>query len=243
MIQLEEIAVGTRATPAVDGPALPILCLPGVLGDALVFEPLAALLPHRRVLLADLPLGDPWRAAPILARRLEGLGPFHVLTGSYGGLVAHKLGEHLVASAAHVATLPDLSMREDRRLWTGRVLQRTPAPLVIRLYREHLARSLAQDGLDQAMVQRLLERTRSKEELMDRLWCILNDQLPERPPERPTLWIVGEGDTQAAWSTAEIQAAQPGVQVAHVPGGHRPYATHPQPLVARLEDFWRQVEG
>lgn len=243
MLNLETHGVGVlRSDGPIDLP--PVLCLPGILGDALVFEPLAELLAgKRRVFLADLPPGDPWRSAAILARRLEATGPFHVVTGSYGGLVCHKLPAHLVLSGAHVGTLPSLAQRDPLQLLKGRVLRKLPAALVEPLYRRHLRDSLNAEGLDAALIERVLGRARSKEELIGRLQCLLDDEFPERPDQRPTLWILGQDDPQAAWSTQDIQAHHPDAQVAHLPGGHRPYATQPAPLLARLEDFWAQVEA
>lgn len=242
MLPLETHGVGVlRSSGPVD--AVPVLCIPGVLGDAMVFEALAAQLsPNRRVFLADLPEGDPWRAAAVMARRLEATGPFHVLTGSYGGLVCHKLPDHLVVSGAHVATLPSLEARDPVQLLKGRLLRKLPARVVEPLYAKHLQDSLSAEGLEPALIARLLSRTRPKAELIGRLQCLLDDEFPERPEDRPTLWILGDDDDQADWTSAEIQAHHPQAQVAHVPGGHRPYATHPEPMLARLQDFWTQVE-
>lgn len=243
MLNLETHAVGVQRS---DGPVdlPPVLCLPGILGDALVFEPLAELLSSRRkVYLADLPPGDPWRAAAIIARRLEATGPFHVVTGSFGGLVCHKLPAHLVLSGAHVATLPSLEHRDSQQLLKAKVLRKLPAALVEPLYARHLRDSLNKEGLETGLIERLLGRERNKDELIGRLQCLLDDEFPERPEERPTLWLLGQDDPQAPWSTQDIQAHHASAQVAHIPGGHRPYATQPGPLLARLETFWAQVES
>lgn len=243
MVKFETHGVGvTRSNGPLD--AVPILCIPGVLGDALVFEPLVAqLADERRVFLADLPPGDPWRAAAIIARRLEATGPFHVVTGSYGGLVCHKLPAHLVRSGAHVATLPSLAQRDQLQVLKGRVLRKLPAAIVEPMYQRHLRESLSAEGLDPQLIERVLGRPRTKDELIGRLQCLLDDEFPERPESRPTLWILGEDDDQVPWSEAEVQAHHPQAQVARVPGGHRPYATHPEALLAHLRPFWAQVES
>lgn len=243
MLNLETHGVGVlRSDGPLDLP--PVLCLPGVLGDALVFEPFAELMAgRRRVFLADLPPGDPWRSAAILARRLEATGPFHVVTGSFGGLVCHKLPAHLVLSGAHVATLPSLEQRNQLQILKGRALRKLPAAIVEPLYARHLRDSLNEEGLPAELIERVLARERSKDELIGRLQCLLDDEFPERPEDRPTLWILGENDEQAPWSTPEVHAHHPNAQVARLPGGHRPYATQPGPLIARLEEFWAQVEA
>lgn len=62
-------------------------------------------------------------------------------------------------------------------------------------------------------------------------------------PPCPTLWILGATDPEAPWTKDEVLAHCPAVEVTHVPGGHRPWASHPGPLLARLEAFWRGPEG
>ncbi|MFT5586669.1 MAG: pimeloyl-ACP methyl ester carboxylesterase [Cognaticolwellia sp.] len=243
MLNLETHGVGVlRSDGPVDLP--PVLCLPGILGDALIFEPLAELLSsRRRVYLADLPPGDPWRAAALIARRVEATGPFHVLTGSFGGLVCHKLPAHLVLSGAHVATLPSLEQRSSTQVLKGKILRKLPAAVVEPLYARHLRDTLNEEGVPADLVERILARPRSKDELIDRLRCLLDDEFPERPEERPTLWVLGESDEQAPWSSPEVHAHHSNAQVARLPGGHRPYATEPGPLLTRLEEFWSQVES
>jgi pimeloyl-ACP methyl ester carboxylesterase len=165
------------------------------------------------------------------------------VTGSFGGLVCHKLPAHLVLSAAHVATLPSLEQRNQLQILKGRALRKLPAAIVEPLYARHLRDSLNAEGLPAELIERVLARERSKEELIGRLQCLLDDEFPERPEDRPTLWILGENDEQAPWSTPEVHAHHPNAQVARLPGGHRPYATQPGPLMARLEEFWAQVEA
>ena len=214
--------------------ATPLLCLPGLLGDACVFEPFAIAASARRIVRAwDLPTGSPAEAANALSARLQ--QPHHVLTGSFGGLVARCLPPERLASLACVATLPDQDLVPESIRRRIAALDRLPDVLVEALYRRHSRRSLGLDGVPSV----LIDRTRGLDAttLRARLHGVLDWQLPP-PPEVPTLWILGATDPQAAWSVDDVLARRPDVEVTHVPGGHRPYASHPGPLLTRLEQFW-----
>ncbi|MCP4806825.1 MAG: alpha/beta hydrolase [Proteobacteria bacterium] len=208
-----------------------IVCLPGLLGDRRIFEPFRAVAWTRHDLhLLDLPPGAPREAAAALELPP---GRHHLLTGSYGGLVARCLPPERIASIACVATLPHPSLCPPGIRRTTRLLRHTPAPLVEALYRRHQRRSLALDGVPDELTLRSLD----KRTLVQRLDGVLAWDLPP-PPLVPTLWLLGATDPQAAWSVADVLAHRPDVEVAHVPGGHRPYASHPGPLLTRLERFW-----
>ena len=214
--------------------ATPLLCLPGLLGDACVFEPFAPLAAARRTVRAwDLPPGDPRAAAARIASRLD--RPHHLLTGSYGGLVARCLPPGKLASIACVATLPALDLTPPGIARRTRVLRWMPDRVVELLYRRHSHRSLALDGVPPELVART--RGLDAATLRERLDGVLAWELPPAP-EVPTLWVLGATDPEAPWSVDEVLARRPEVEVCHVPGGHRPYASHPGPLLTRLERFW-----
>lgn len=213
---------------------IPVLCLPGLLGAACVFEPFAALASARRIVRAwELPPGSPREAAALLAERLD--EPHHLVTGSFGGLVARCLPPASIASLACVATLPDVSLTPPSVRARVRALEWLPAPAVERLYRRHSRRSLALDGVPSELIQKTSGLDAAT--LRGRLRGVLDWDLPE-PPRVPTLWVLGASDAEAPWSVAEVLAHRPDVEVTHVPGGHRPYSSHPGPLLTRLERFW-----
>lgn len=198
-----------------------IVCLPGFLGDARVFEPFRRLASSRyEVLLLDLPLrGLPPRA--------------HVLTGSYGGLVAAKLDPGRIRSLAMVGTLPSASLIPSSVRLQRRILGQLPERLVEGLYRRHSRRSLALDGVPDLRGEGLAARV-----LLERLDEVLQHSFVF--PDVPTLWVLGATDPQAPTS-AQVLEHQPHAEVCHVPGGHRPYASHPGPLLTELERWWSSV--
>ena len=117
-----------------------------------------------------------------------------------------------------------------------------PAPLVEALYRRHTRRALALDGAPAALVELLADRGLDAATLRGRLDGILAWDLPPWP-RIPMLWLAGATDPQIDWTPAEALAALPeGTVYAHVPGGHRPYASHPGPLADRLEGWWRGLD-
>ena len=214
----------------------PLVCLPGLLGDARIFEPFARLARRsREVHCLDLPPGPPRQAA----RELDlPRGSFHVLTGSYGGLVARCLPPERMLSLACVATLPDRSLCPRSVELQSRMLARMPSTLVERLYARRLDRVLAEDGVRSELADRLHRLDRDT--LVGRLRGVLDWDLPPQP-QVPTLWVLGATDPMAPWSVGEILRWHPHVQACHVPGGHRPYASHPGPLLTRLQGFWSEA--
>lgn len=233
---------GRRAPLRWSGPrgAIPALCLPGFLGDARVFEPIGPLLAARRSTYAlDLPPGPPRAAAAALDRALDALGldAVHLLTGSYGGLVARCLRPGRLRSWVTVATLPDRDLMHPGVRLQARLLRALPAPLVEASYRRHLRRELPRDGVPADLAMRMSARGLDAALLRARLQGVLDWDLGPLPP-CPTTWVLGDTDPQARWTVAEVLARCPDVTVSHVSGGHRPYASHPAPLAALLEPLW-----
>lgn len=205
-----------------------------------MFEPLAPLLSPRRAVWAfDLPPCAPRQAAALILRELDelGLSEVHLLTGSYGGLVARCLPAARLVSWATVATLPDRDLMAPGVTWEARALRLLPAPALEALYRRHLRRALAQDGVPRDLALRMARRGLGRRALLARLQGVLDWDLDPLPPV-PTLWVLGDTDPQARWTVAEVLARCPRVTVSHVSGGHRPYASHPAPLAELLEGFW-----
>jgi pimeloyl-ACP methyl ester carboxylesterase len=205
-----------------------LVCLPGFLGDRRVFEPFAELARARfEVVTLDLPAGSPHEAALALPA-VDG----HYLTGSFGGLVASCLPPDRLRSLAMVATLPAASLIPRSVRLQSRLLGRLPAPLLEPLYRRHSARSLEQDGV------RLHSEGLDAATLRSRLKGVLEHDFVF--PSVPLLWVLGATDPQAP-SSGEVLRHQPRAEVCHVPGGHRPYGSHPGPLLTELERWWSSL--
>lgn len=237
-MRLQQSAVDVWETSGPTG-VTPVLCLDGILGRSRIFSPFAELCaPSRTVVLADLPPGDPWRAAALLARRLEGRAPMHVLTGSYGGLVARKLPNHLVASVSCIGTLPHSRfVARDMKLQVA-ALRRMPARVVEPLYHRRSRSALVDDGVPSALVDELTGTPLDADVLLGRLTAVTDHDLPELNPDWPVLWLHGADDPQITWTEADVRAEHPNAQVATVPGGHHPHASHPGPLLERVQAFW-----
>ncbi len=217
----------------VPGPGPVLACLPGLQGDARVFEDFARA-SGRRTLLFDLPAGSPRRAGFLLATRvptwLEGSADW--LTGSFGGLVLRTLPESCVRSAAVVASLPGPELIRRRTRVQASALAALPPPLVAVSYRAHLRRALAADGVPPPVVARITRRGLDPDVLRDRLEGVLRwDVAP--PPATPFVTVLGDDDPQARWSDDAVSGP-----VIRVPGGHRPWCSHPQALLDALAPLW-----
>jgi pimeloyl-ACP methyl ester carboxylesterase len=240
---MRRVGEGLWAEGAVRGRRRALL-LPGLFGDAREMSPLAETLSARRPVLAcDLPPGGPRAAAATLVKRLrdadllEG-GPFDAVTGSFGGLVAACLPPGTLSTLAVIGTLPSPALISPAARLKTTLLAAAPAPIVERLYRRHLRAVLARDGLPEGLIAELLAGPGlTKETLLGRLRGVIVWEV-DTPPAAPTLWILGATDPETPWSVEEVLRHRPEVEVTHVPGGHRPYASHPGPLTTRLEGFW-----
>ncbi|MCK6520677.1 alpha/beta hydrolase [Myxococcota bacterium] len=221
-----------------------VLLLPGLFGDAREMSPLAERLAERRPVLAcDLPPGGPRAAAAALVARLHDAdqlnnGPLDAVTGSFGGLVAACLPPRLLRSLAVIATLPSPALIPQAARWKTTLLSLAPAPVVEALYRRRQRGVLARDGVPEELINTLTSGPGiTKDTLITRLRGVLDWEV-DTPPAVPTLWILGATDPETPWCVADVLQHRPEVEVSHVPGGHRPYASHPGPLTTRLESFW-----
>jgi len=225
-------------------PPTPLFCLPGLLGDARIFEPLRAALGEARPVYAlDLSPGTPFAVAErvSLAMRSRTSRPAHVLTGSWGGLAALCLPPEQVASLAVVATLPHPRFYPAWMTPARRALTLLPPPLVEAMYRGHLARELDRDGVPAALAAALVERGLARSVLLSRLKYARCGDIPRA--RAPALWLAGEEDPQVTWTAHELRSHHPGAGFTPVPGRHRPYASHPEALLERLESWWSKHDG
>ncbi len=213
-----------------------MVCLPGIRGDARIFTPLTALHPAVSWVLLDLPPGGPALAAARL-RSVLPAGRFHLLTGSFGGLVARFLPAPRIASIACIGTLPSKAFLQPRMIRQAQLLMTLPDRLLGPLYERHARRSLTAAGLPLAPVAQLLDRPIDPPVLRGRLRSVLAGH-HGRVPALPVAWIHGTDDPQITWSRADLQRAVPHAQVFEVPGGHFPHATHPGDLWTSLHHGW-----
>ena len=221
----------------------PVVFLPGLQGQAAVFGPLRDVVQLGTAWNAwDLPPGDPREAAAALAPRLERLGPAHLVTGSYGGLIALQLPPEGIRSLVMVGTCPNPRLLPPHVSRQVALLRALPSFLVGSLYRRHLGRSLQGDGVPQETQQVVLGHRPGVGTLLGRLDGALQEQEAVPVPGR-LLWLRGTEDALCPWDDGEVISAWPGAQVQSVPGGHRPWASHPQAFAAILQAFWSQVVG
>jgi len=222
-------------------PSSAVICLPGLLGDARVFDPLIeALQGEREITGLDLPPGSFSNAAAVSTAKLQAHWdkPVDLVTGSFGGLVALSLPKACVRSIATVGTMPDKRFFPTAMAQLLRGLRPMPSSWVEHLYRQHLTRSLEQDGVPADIRSALAQRTIRKQVLIDRLTSIRQEN--PRGLDVPLLWLTGTEDGQTRWSPSEVLAAYPRAIIDSVPGAHRPYASHPEHLADRLRQFWSE---
>lgn len=227
-------------------PRVPVVFVPGFLGDRRIFEPTARLLADRHgVLAVELPPGAPREAAAALEEQLHevlGTTAARFVTGSYGGLVARCLPEARIRSLVTVGTAPARRFVPSGMVARRRALGWLPTELTEQLYRRRLALNLARDGVPEELCRTLARRGLTKRLLLERFDGVLDWDLPPWP-DAPHLWLLGANDAEVRWTRDEILDEEPGVTLGTVPGGHRPYASHPGPFVTRLEDFWSAEGG
>ncbi|HCH63865.1 MAG: hypothetical protein CL927_02865 [Deltaproteobacteria bacterium] len=222
---------------ATEQPVAPVVvCLPGIRGDARIFEPLTAVTGGRSFVALDLPPGAPALAAARLVPHLPS-GPLHLVTGSFGGLVARFLPQARIASLACIGTLPSPDHLDPAMVRRARLLLPLPDRALERLYARHSRRSLQHEGLPDALIHRLVSRPIPAAVLRARLRSVLSGYHGQVPPV-PVAWIHGVRDVQAHWSPSELRQAVGNVHLMEVPGGHFPHATHPTPLWSSLERGW-----
>ncbi len=220
-----------------------VVCLPGLQGHGAVFDPLArALESDFTVVCLNLPPGGPEGAARVLeAIILERTqGPLHVVTGSYGGLLGLHLNLEAIRSLTLVGTCPTPQSLPWRFEVGARVATAVPRVLQGPLYRKHLRRSLRQDEVPGEVASRILAKAPTPTVLMGRVRGA-REERGKISGGVPLMWVQGEQDVQVSWDEALIHEHWPHAVVATVPGGHRPYASHPKELARALRRFWENV--
>ena len=117
------------------------------------------------------------------------------------------------------------------------MFSRLPQFLGDSLYRRHLSRSLADDGVDPVTAAAVCASAPSSETLKARL----KGALEAEPVEAPTIrlaWVRGEEDSFSSWDDDTVTQRWPGVNVVSAPGKHRPWASHPDAFAGILFRFW-----
>lgn len=213
---------------------LPVVALPGIRGHRRIFEPLQRIWTEGRPLYPlDLPPGGP----ALAAHRLRLPAPrVHLLTGSYGGLVARCLPRHRVASLTCVGTLPHPRFLDPAMIRRARVFSALPAPLLSAVYTWHGRRSYTREGLSADLV-RAVEPT----VLRGRLHAVTTGQHAPLSPTMPALWIHGKADAQVRWTPSDL--ADLGIKLKTIPGGHFCHASHPAELLAAVRPHWDAAEA
>lgn len=225
------------------GRGTPLVLLPGIEGDGRVWARVGGLAADREVQAWDLPAG---RDLDELARALLAACPRQVMLGgaSLGGLVAWRaalLAPERVRAVVALGSLPAPAHRPRGLAAAAAALDRLPRALVRRRYRARIRARLRQEGVPEELALPLLAALPAPEVLASRLRLVAA-WTGGPPPAAPILWLRGQVDAEAPWTTAEATRALPGVAVETVPGGHRAMLTHPEPLVRVVAHFLRGVD-
>jgi len=221
--------------------AITWVLLPGIEGDARCFARQLPLAARRAVVAFDLP-GVDADDLPDLARLLEPdlpPGPLLLVGASLGGLLGRALAAawpRRVRGLVTIGSLPDRSLLPGRLGPLGTLSGRLPPAVFATLYRRRIAGRLSEEGVDDAVAHGLLAGLPSAACHRSRLAAISAWGLPPGCPV-PTLSLRGQVDREAPWRGADVARTLPESGFETVPGGHRCYLTHPQPLHGVLEAF------
>lgn len=212
-----------------DGPLM--VLLPGIRGDPAEFERLVPCLPGWRVRAVALPEDAGPSLQAVAAAVLDRLpaGPFHVVGASFGGLVGWALPRDRVRSLATLGTVPHRTPGARRTRWVAAALRTLPERAYRELYGPRARASMAEDGADDALLERV--HIPSRRALADRLAAIAAWGLPTHPPG-PATWMWGATDRFVTWDVATVRHA--GMEPLVVPGGHRPHLSHPSEVARWL---------
>lgn len=166
----------------------------------------------------------------------------HLITGSYGGLVARHLPPSRIASLTCIGTLPHPRHLQPAMARQAQALCLLPDAVLERVYAAHSRRSLKAAGVPDCVRAELAQEPLGASVLRGRLKAVV-DGRHGSPPPVPTLWVHGVDDGQVVWSTHDLKEACPWAEQVKVPGGHFPHATHPAPLLNAVLPFWRSAES
>ncbi len=220
-----------------------VVLLPGIEGDSRTFCRQAALAEGLPLYAVDLPALDGIAAAAQALAPLLPTGPLLLVGASFGGLVARELAASVDArpvTLAALGALPAPHLRPEgleRRL---RLVSLAPEAVFERLYRRRIGARLRAEAAPPEAAAIHLRHLPTRDALAARLRGVVAWRRPAPPPAR-AWWFRGQTDVEAPWSLAQAAAALPGVAVETLPGGHRPWLTHPGPLHAMVHALWRNT--
>ena len=224
-----------------EGVGRPILLLPGLQGQPVVFRPLLAVLAPNRPIwgyaFGDGGLQEDIRDVASEAKRAK-LDDFDVICGSYGGQVALRCGP-VWRTLVLTASFPDFGLLPASAKVRLRASLAMPSPLIERVYSRSFEKRLLEDELPSELAAEM--RPPSGRALHSRLRGLL--ELASVPSPVPLLWLAGERDAQAPWSESEIQRHWPDATVRRLEGKHRPYASHPEEFSRVVQDWWSLIDS
>jgi len=231
-----------RLGPPSSGPGAVVL-LPGIEGDSRTFCRQTALAEGLPLYSVDLPALDRIAAAAGALAPLLPSGPLLLVGASFGGLVARELVssvEGRPVTLAALGALPAPHLRPAGLARRARLVSVTPEAVFERLYRRRIGARLRGEAVPLEAAATHLRHLPTRDALAARLRAVVAWRAPASPPAR-AWWFRGQTDTEAPWSLAQAAAALPGVAVETLPGGHRPWLTHPGPLHAMVHALWRNT--
>ena len=222
-----------------EGEGRPVLFLPGLQGDAVVFRPLLGRIAKSRPVwgfsFGDQGLKQDVRDLSAVIEQ-SGLSGADVICGSYGGQVALR-SEKSWASVVLTGSFPSyesLSFQAKARLRASLAM---PVSLLGRLYARTFEARLLEDGLPPALASDM--RSPGGGALQARLRGLL--ALQSVSVSVPLLWLAGEDDEQSPWSEKQIRQTWPHATVERLTGKHRPYASHPEEFSRLVEGWWASI--
>ena len=220
-----------------------VVLLPGIEGDSRTFCRQARLSTRVPLWAADLPATGRLATDAAVLRRLLPPGPLLLVGCSYGGLV----GLHLASEPSDggralvgVGALPHPRHRPMLLPWAARGLQMLPDATVRRRYRRRITRALEEEGVGLESQAAHLQALPAPEAHRKRLDAVCAWRGGPQP-RGDLWWLRGQVDREAPWTLADARRALPTADVETIPGGHRPWLTHPGPLGDLIEQVWRNV--
>jgi pimeloyl-ACP methyl ester carboxylesterase len=224
-----------------EGTGRPVVLLPGLQGDPLVFEPLFHMLALGRPLLGlrlsegGLPADCALLEATEIRSLVEGAD---LICGSYGGQVALR-ADVPFESIVMTGSFPRFIALPSAAKAKLRASLAMPSLLLGGVNRRRSLSRLQADGVPNSLATRL--NRPSGKALRARLMSLRG--LEGVQVSCPLLWIAGKKDAQSPWTEPELEDTWPGIRVCRVPGKHRPYASDPQTFVRTVEDWWSSVDA
>lgn len=223
----------------------PVVLLPGVDTDSRTFCRQAPLADAAPTLALDVPDGGDLDT--VVARTLALLPdrPAMLVGASYGGLVARAVAERApgrVSTLVTIGTLPDPSLRPVGVVMQAALIARLPDRSFDRWYRSRITARLEEEGVPPEAQATHLRGNVGRDRLVARLRVVAAWE-EAGVPRVPTWWWRGQVEREAPWTLDDAQQALPHAQVETVPGGHRPWLSHPGALHERLLQVWQNARS